>query len=163
MSSQTRPSTGHPQTPFARGHTTSPLLFPIVCLLLITLTLLTRLHAADAPAPVPQPTLYVFISASIPKASLLEIAKDAVSYHAPLLLRGLVGSSLQETLLTLKDLVALGAGLEVDPLLFEAYGVEAVPAVVLTCGTRGDGPYAITYGLPPTPALPILRKALPRC
>ena len=80
-----------------------------------------------------------------------------------MLLRGLVGSSLQETLLTLKDVVAQGAGLEVDPLLFESYGVEAVPAVVLTCGGRGEGPFALVYGLSPSQALPILRKALPAC
>jgi len=56
-----------------------------------------------------------------------------------------------------------GAALEVDPLLFETYGVEAVPAVVLTCGGRGEGPFALVYGLSPSQALPMLRKALPAC
>jgi conjugal transfer pilus assembly protein TrbC len=99
----------------------------------------------------------------MPTGSLVDIAKDSAAYHAPLLLRGLVGDSLQETLLTLKDLVATGAGLEVDPLLFEAYDVHAVPAVVLTCGTRGEGPFALTYGLAPSQALPVLQKVLPAC
>ncbi len=109
------------------------------------------------------PHLYVFISSSLPMVSLLALAKDAASLDAPLILRGLVGSSLQETLLNLKDLVAEGAGVEVDPLPFEAYGVEAVPAVVLTCGNRNEGPFAIVYGLDASHALPYLRKVLPRC
>ncbi len=109
------------------------------------------------------PHLYVFISSSLPMVSLLALAKDAAGLDAPLILRGLVGSSLQETLLNLKDLVAEGAGLEVDPLPFEAYGVEAVPAVVLTCGNRNEGPFAIVYGLDASHALPYLRKVLPRC
>ena len=109
------------------------------------------------------PHLYVFISSSLPMGSLLALAKDAASLDAPLIIRGLVGSSLQETLLNLKDLVAEGAGVEVDPLPFEAYGVEAVPAVVLTCGNRNEGPFAIVYGLDASHALPYLRKVLPRC
>jgi type-F conjugative transfer system pilin assembly protein TrbC len=109
------------------------------------------------------PHLYVFISSSLPMVSLIAIAKDAAELDAPLILRGLVGSSLQETLLNLKDLVAEGAGVEVDPLPFEAYGVEAVPAVVLTCGNRNEGPFAIVYGLDASHALPYLRKVLPRC
>ncbi|MFA5028568.1 MAG: TrbC family F-type conjugative pilus assembly protein [Candidatus Methylomirabilota bacterium] len=109
------------------------------------------------------PHLYVFISSSLPMGTLIALAKDAAELDAPLILRGLVRHSLQETLLNLKGLVAVGAALEVDPLPFEAYGVEAVPAVVLTCGNRNEGPFAIVYGLDASHALPYLRKLLPRC
>jgi conjugal transfer pilus assembly protein TrbC len=95
--------------------------------------------------------------------ALRRIARDSAILDVPLVLRGLIGASLQETLLNLTDVAAQGAEIEVDPTLFEAYGVEAVPAVVLTCGGRGEGPFAVLYGLVPSQALPRLRQALPRC
>ena len=119
--------------------------------------------SAEGPRREVSPHLYVFISASLTTSELVALARDSASLQAPMLLRGLVGSSLQETLLTLKDVVAQGAALEVDPLLFETYGIDAVPAVVLTCGARGEGPFALVYGLLPSQAFPILRKALPAC
>jgi len=119
--------------------------------------------SAEEPRREVSPHLYVFISASLTTSELAALARDSASLQAPMLLRGLVGSSLQETLLNLKDLVAQGAALEVDPLLFETYGIDAVPAVVLTCGARGEGPFALVYGLLPSQAFPILRKALPAC
>jgi conjugal transfer pilus assembly protein TrbC len=129
----------------------------------ILLVTLAGTGQAQGPTSEVSPHLYVFISSSLSSGELVALARDSASLDAPMLLRGLVGSSLQETLLTLKDVVAQGAGLEVDPLLFESYGVEAVPAVVLTCGGRGEGPFALVYGLSPSQALPILRKALPAC
>jgi type-F conjugative transfer system pilin assembly protein TrbC len=137
----------------------------LLLVVLITMGLLGMVEdrAGAAEPEEISPHLYVFISSSLPMVSLIAIAKDAAELDAPLIIRGLVGSSLQETLLSLKDLVAEGAGLEVDPLPFEAYGVEAVPAVVLTCGNRNEGPFAIVYGLDASQALPYLRKALPRC
>ncbi len=132
------------------------------CLLLGILPLAGAGRAAEPMAEV-SPHLYIFISASLTTSALIALARDSASLQAPMFLRGLVGSSLQETLLNLKDVVAQGAVLEVDPLLFETYGVDAVPAVVLTCGARGEGPFALVYGLSPSQALPILRKALPAC
>ncbi len=126
-----------------------------VCLLALLMTL------SLAPAHEPSTGhLYVFISASMSPESLVTIARDSAAHRAPLLLRGLIGSSLQETLLTLKDVVATGAALEVDPLPFEAYGIHAVPAVVLTCGARNAGPFAVVYGLTPSQALLRLEKTL---
>lgn len=102
---------------------------------------------------------FVFISNSIPEAQLLTLAKDATALRLPLVLRGLPGASLQDTLEKMRPIAQI-ASIEVDPLLYEAYGVEAVPAVVLTCGDRGDGPFAILYGVGPSAALPRLRKQL---
>lgn len=104
--------------------------------------------------------LYLFVSSSIPETSLVELAKDAAPLRIPVLLRGLVGESLQESLTRMAPLVKVGAALEIDPLLFEAYRIEQVPAVVRTCGARGEGPYAVIYGIGPSRALPILRKIL---
>ncbi len=129
----------------------------------LTLSYLPASTRAADPTREVSPHLYVFISSSMPADALRTIARDSATLDAPLILRGLVGASLQETLLNLKDVAAEGAELEIDPTLFDAYGVEAVPAVVLTCGGRGEGPFALIYGLVPSQALPRLRKALPRC
>lgn len=109
----------------------------------------------------PPKGIYVFISSSMPQPALLEIAKDAARLRTPIILRGLAGTSLQETLTAMLPLTTAGAALEIDPLLFEAYKIERVPAVVRTCGARGDGPYAAVYGIGPSQALPILHKTLP--
>lgn len=116
---------------------------------------------ANPKAGGPPKGLYVFISSSMPPPALLEIAKDAARLRTPIILRGLAGESLQDTLKTMLPLTTAGAALEIDPLLFEAYKIERVPAVVLTCGVRGEGPYAAVYGIGPSGALPILRKMLP--
>lgn len=134
-----------------------------IMLIMLCVVGMVRDTAQSAEAEELSPHLYVFISSSLPMDTLIALAKDAAELDAPLILRGLVGHSLQETLLNLKDLVAEGASLEVDPLPFEAYGVEVVPAVVLTCGNRNEGPFAIVYGLDASHALPYLRKLLPRC
>lgn len=104
--------------------------------------------------------LYLFVSSSIPEAGLVELAKDAAPLRIPVLLRGLVGESLQDTLVRMQSLTKVGAALEIDPLLFEAYKIERIPAVVRTCGARGEGPYAVVYGIAPSKALPVLRKML---
>ncbi len=143
----------HPAAPHLEG-------IRLPCILGVCLiAAFTPLPLAPGQEP-PTGHIYVFISVSMPPESLLIIARDSVSLHAPLLLRGLVGNSLQETLLTLKDVAATGAAREVDPLPFEAYNIEAVPAVVLTCGARNQGPFAVIYGLTPSQALPRLRRVL---
>ncbi len=129
----------------------------------LTLSYLPASTRAADPTPEVSPHLYVFISSSMPAEALRTIARDSATLDAALVVRGLVGASLQETLLNLKDVAPEGAELEVDPTLFETYGIDAVPAVVLTCGSRGEGPFGLIYGLVPSQALPRLRKALPRC
>ncbi|MBI3779554.1 MAG: hypothetical protein HY278_00580 [candidate division NC10 bacterium] len=119
-------------------------------------------YAAEAEGPQQVPKgVNLFVSSIIPEASLNVLAQDAAPLRVPLLLRGLVGTSLQETLARMQSVVKVGAALEIDPLPFEAYGIEQVPAVVLTCGTRGEGPFAVVYGLTVSKALPILRRMLP--
>lgn len=136
--------------------------------LLAVLGFTTGLMGASSPAtmtadqgPAPPPHgLYLFVSSSIPEATLVALATDAAPLRTPVILRGLVGDSLQNMMATMAPLLKVGAGLEIDPLLFEAYGIEHVPAVVLTCGARGEGPYAVVYGIGPSAALPVLQKLL---
>ncbi len=133
----------------------------MTALAIITACVLPVTANEPTPPPVPTAGLYAFISSSMPEASLLAVAKDAAPRRVPLVLRGPVGESLQDTLARLAPLTREGTAIEIDPLLFEAYGIEAAPAVVLTCGARGEGPYAVVYGLTPSQALLTLRKALP--
>jgi type-F conjugative transfer system pilin assembly protein TrbC len=137
----------------------------LAAVIVAAITLWANLPATASDTPPidrrPGDAIYVFISSSMPEPALLTIAKDAASLRTPLLLRGLVGQSLQDTLAKLHPLIKTGAAIEIDPLVFEAYGIDAAPAVVLTCGERGEGPYAVIYGLSPSQALPILRKTLP--
>lgn len=118
-------------------------------------------NTATSKTSSPPRGLYVFISSSMPQPVLLDIAKDATRLRVPIVLRGLAGKSLQDTMKTMLPLSTAGAALEIDPLLFEAYKIERVPAVVRTCGARGEGPYAAVYGIGPSQALPILEKTLP--
>jgi len=148
--------------PKPAGHS-YPAAFACLFLLVLALSCLPASVRSSEPLPELSPHLYVFISSSMPAEALRTIARDSATLDAPLVLRGLVGASIQETLVNLKEVAAEGAELEVDPTLFEAYGVEAVPAVVLTCGSRGEGPFALIYGLVPSQALLRLRKALSQC
>ena len=151
-----------------RGHTqrTPTISHAVILLTTISLTLAilpysTAAGATDLAGPPTGQRVYIFISASLPPATLHAIAAEAAPLRVPLVLRGFVGTSLQETLEQIKPLTDIGAGLEIDPLLFEAYGVQAVPAVVKTCGARGEGPFVLIYGLAPTAALERLERQLP--
>lgn len=103
---------------------------------------------------------YLFISSSIPQASLPELARDAAARRIPMVLRGLVGDSMQETLIRMKPVTDTGAALEIDPTLFQFYKIEQVPAVVRTCGDVQNR-HAVVYGVTPAKALPRLEKMLP--
>lgn len=119
-------------------------------------------HAAPvAPPSQDQPGRhYLFISSSIPQAGLVELAKDAAAHRIPMVLRGLVGNSMQETLARMQPISATGAALEIDPTLFQLYKIEQVPAVVRRCGGP-ESLHAVVYGLAPSKALPRLEKMLP--
>lgn len=78
------------------------------------------------------PRLLVLISFSMPTDTLNALAEQAGKIGAPLVLRGLVGDSMEETK---KRIAALhksaGTSLAIDPTLFTRFGVDRVPTVVL--------------------------------
>lgn len=78
------------------------------------------------------PPLLVLVSFSMPTDTLNALAEQAGKIGAPLVLRGLVGDSMEETA---KRIAALhknaGTSLAIDPTLFARFGVDRVPAVVL--------------------------------
>lgn len=78
------------------------------------------------------PPLLVLVSFSMPADTLNALAEQAGKIGAPLVLRGLVGDSMEETA---KRIAALhksaGTSLAIDPTLFSRFGVDRVPTVVL--------------------------------
>jgi len=78
------------------------------------------------------PPLLVLVSFSMPADTLNALAEQASKIGAPLVLRGLVGDSMEETA---KRIAALrksaDTSLAIDPTLFTRFGVDRVPTVVL--------------------------------
>jgi conjugal transfer pilus assembly protein TrbC len=82
--------------------------------------------------------ILIFISSSMPKASLVQWFNQAQVIDAPLILRGLVNNSLPETRRWMASFIEPSydnGGVEINPLAFEAYHITEVPAVVVTQGT----------------------------
>ena len=72
--------------------------------------------------------LLVFVSFSMPEASLKSLAQDAEKYNAVLVMRGLYEDSFVKTANKLKN---LGIGVDIKPELFETHKVTAVPTFVV--------------------------------
>jgi len=86
------------------------------------------------PSALPRQTrLLVFVSLSMPEASLKRLADDAERANAVLVLRGLVNDSMQQTLRAVKTILGDKgkAAWEIDPPAFIRYGVAAAPTYVL--------------------------------
>ena len=90
-----------------------------------------------------RPRLLIFISSSVPEASLKALAHDAARIDAPLVLRGIVGTGFPSTARFMMNV--LGANRKkpatpadpsvvramIDPVLFRRFDVRTVPAFVL--------------------------------
>jgi conjugal transfer pilus assembly protein TrbC len=78
--------------------------------------------------------LLIFISASVPLASLKKLAQQAARAKAPLILRGFIEGNLDATARFMGDILGDGeprAHALIDPRLFDRFDVKQVPAVVL--------------------------------
>ena len=79
----------------------------------------------------PSPLL-VLVSFSMPEASLKALAEQAAKLGAPLVLRGLVADSMEETAKRIAALLKdVGTSLAIDPTLFSRFGVDRVPTLIL--------------------------------
>lgn len=80
----------------------------------------------------PPPPLLVLVSFSLPEASLRALAEDAARLQAPLVLRGLVNDSMDDTA---KRIAAFskqtGISFAIDPTLFSRFGADRVPTLIL--------------------------------
>lgn len=92
-------------------------------------------------------TLYVFVSMSMPKASMARVIADAEKTGAILVWRGLVGESFKDTFRVFRDLIGEHAvAMQIDPTKFERFNVATAPATVLLleplqrCGDKCEEP-----------------------
>ncbi|MCB9092672.1 MAG: type-F conjugative transfer system pilin assembly protein TrbC [Halobacteriovoraceae bacterium] len=97
-------------------------------------------------------SLLVFISFSLPDASILSFSKDIEKYGGALVIRGLPDNSfaaLSERLNQLRD-QGMDAPILIDPDCFDNFGVDVVPAIVLNQGEVWDkisGNVPVSYAL----------------
>ncbi len=79
-----------------------------------------------------EPTLLVFVSFSMPDATLSRLVDQAARARATLVLRGLVEDSLSKTVSRVQDLVGQRrVSFQIDPQAFDRFAVEATPTFVL--------------------------------
>lgn len=95
-------------------------------------------QAAAGAKPVPQ-ALY-FVSFSIPQTGLKRLILDADRFGIPATLRGMVNNDMRQTANAVLQLVNEDqrGGVQIDPQAFRRYGINAVPALVVTCGETYD-------------------------
>jgi conjugal transfer pilus assembly protein TrbC len=122
-----------------------------------------RMRMGERPAGVPAPQealpgLMVFVSLSMPVASLERLVDDARRTGAVLVLRGIQNRSLKATKATIQQLIGQRrVAWRIDPPLFKALRIEAVPTYVLMdssqaalpCGAPGQEEGAGQCGQPP--------------
>ncbi|MDO9002622.1 MAG: type-F conjugative transfer system pilin assembly protein TrbC [Aquabacterium sp.] len=86
----------------------------------------TRLVLGDGPI------LMVFISLSMPEATLKRLVNQAARAKASLLIRGLLNGSLRDTVARTQALLAdQSVAFQIDPQAFERYAITQVPSFVL--------------------------------
>lgn len=104
----------------------------------VDLQALARGFAADEkkpPAAGAQSVLLVFVSFSMPKASLQRLVDQAERSGAILVLRGFDNGSLKATVARVQAMIGKRRiGFQIDPQAFSRYQVRAVPSFVLTAG-----------------------------
>lgn len=88
-------------------------------------------------------TVY-FLSFSIPETQLVAVMKEAERNQLPIYIRGLIKNDMKTTANAIKYLVQKHGikGVNIDPMRFDYYGIEAVPALVKKCGNKFD----VVYG-----------------
>ena len=88
--------------------------------------------AAGAAAINEAPALLVFVSFSMPDATLARLVDQAARARATLVLRGLVDGSLQNTVLRAQALIGQRkVGFQIDPQAFDRFSITATPTFVL--------------------------------
>ncbi|KTD47798.1 type-F conjugative transfer system pilin assembly protein TrbC [Legionella quateirensis] len=86
----------------------------------------------------------VFISFSMPDKLLEETLKDCMRLKIPAYLNGLHHNSMQETAIRVMELSQKipDLNLQIDPTLFERFGIQQVPALVV----ENNNSFDVIYG-----------------
>jgi len=81
----------------------------------------------------------LFVSFSMPESLLFALADEAATYHIPLVVNGLVDGDFKKTIDTFARLSANAKkqsltfqGISIDPVWFQQFHIESVPALVVT-------------------------------
>ncbi|KGT92346.1 type-F conjugative transfer system pilin assembly protein TrbC [Enterobacter cancerogenus] len=92
----------------------------------------------------PAPRAVYFVSLGIPEEGLLPMLADVRRFGIPATLRGLLNNDFRQTAEKMFELSKKDkqAGVQIDPTLYQQYGIKAVPALVVTCGGKFD----VLYG-----------------
>jgi type-F conjugative transfer system pilin assembly protein TrbC len=99
--------------------------------------------------------LFIFVSFSMPRASLKQWLWQAQKINAAVVIRGLVNNSFKDTATAVADLIKehptvandnankagiqTASGLAIDPTLFQKFGITKVPAVVIASNYGAAG------------------------
>lgn len=88
----------------------------------------------------PKPKAIYFVSFSIPEDGLKRLILDADLFGIPTTIRGMVNNDMRDTANAVLRLVGEDkrGGVQIDPKSFSVYGVNAVPALIVTCGDKFD-------------------------
>lgn len=89
-------------------------------------------------------TVHVFVSFSMPESLLIQTFKEANDLNLPVYIKGLHKNSMKLTAQKILKYskVVPELNLQIDPTLFEKYGIHQVPAVVSDNGEAFD----VIYG-----------------
>jgi conjugal transfer pilus assembly protein TrbC len=94
---------------------------------------------ADSPLKL-GPGLLVFVSFSLPEPTLHRLIDQAARVGGTLILRGFIDGSMQATSLRVRELIGnRQVGFQIDPQLFDKYGVTSAPTFVVVTGSDADG------------------------
>lgn len=111
-------------------------------------------YADERQAPLDQveDEMAYFVSFSIPEKQLVVLMQAAERNNLPLYIRGLVNDDMKLTAKAIQYLAAKYGiqGINIDPIRFDYYGIQAVPALVKRCGSKFDVVYGngtITHAL----------------
>ena len=80
--------------------------------------------------------ILVFVSFSMPKASLIELSDQAEKYNTTLVLRGIHEDSFAKTKDKILEINPKGLHLDIHPDLFKQYDIKRVPTFVLVKNGR---------------------------
>lgn len=90
-----------------------------------------------------RPALLIFVSFSLPEATLGRLADQAARSGATLVLRGLIDGSLRATVARTQKLIGKRqVAMQIDPQAFDRFGVVQVPTFVIVRGGAQGKPCA---------------------
>ncbi len=104
----------------------------------------------NAPTLGSGPGLFIFVSLSIPEATLARLVDQAARAKAAILIRGFAKDSLRETVVRLQKLIGQRkVAVLIDPQAFDRYAIKRVPTFVLA--RDGNRPTSCANGTCPPP------------